>query len=511
MFDGRAEDLESPPSSPDEALQPAKQSYALPGIEISPANIPLPPSPTVESNEAESFSPYDLDTAQLPSPAQSAQQKSHDALREGLRRLAELRMSALEVRTVKKEERTNIRNLRRQLVYEVRRLIASMKEKLPAVTTEDLTSWEDTFILIEDVAEESEQADIKFDREERHIIDLEYDLCDLEEELYGETEGQDLKPDQYKNNVLQKQPSRSFVGAKFGFSSSPTRSVNPSSYHSPSRVEAEAQLYRHQMLPSGPSVGSASAEEFFGPSLRAQEEALPTDQASLSGSLPHEPEATNLYNGWQFIDVDTAAIRDEASKTGMFADDSPDPSFSRDDFYGLSRWLLYGTPWNTNIMSSENKLRVVVSNLQIFRAWLVGNLEALVAPHDHSAGDERNFSMLTRYVRNWQWDPSAHPDAGPEDPVLLDHDTLRGDVDTSGQASKIQRAPSVAFFEPLNVNEALAEASPIVTQSNAVPATFPLDRRKVSAHAPSEALARGVSRNDFLAHQERRDRSQSQP
>ncbi|KAK5095866.1 hypothetical protein LTR70_003185 [Exophiala xenobiotica] len=511
VFDGRAENFESPPSSHGDQSLPANSNHPLAETKTSPAHIPLPFSPALSFVEGQAVSTHDFGAAEAHSLAVPARPKEYDTLREGLRRLAELRMGALEVRAMKKEERTNIRNLHRQLTEEVRKLIYSMREKLPSATVDDLTNWEDSFILIEDVAEESEQADVKIAQAEGRVIQVEWDMCGLEEELYEITEsggpGIERPSSIRQGSGYPRLPAAGAVTDAVA-PSSPVSSGDTGSLVSPTGPEAEARYYRHAMLPSGPSLGSEEAEESFHLRPLAEEEALMAEEdISLAPPL-HESAELNICNGWQFVDIDTAAIREEASRTGLLAGDSNGSEFTQVDLYGLSRWLMYGTPWNIHLMSNQDRLRAVISSFQIFRAWLTNNLEALSAPHVHSAKvDERNYSMLTRYVRNWQWDPSAKADAGPEDAVGLDYDTLRGDAETEDQASPTQWAPSAPFFEPLGLHTPRTMALAPNAQQDAPPP----NRRIFAAHAPSEVSPQDSRRHDLHALQERRARSQSLP
>jgi len=525
IFAGGAENFGSPISSHGE--QPLSVD-SLTETKASPAQIPLPPSPAVSLSEVGSGSTHDSVAAEAPSFAPPfSRQQGDDGLREGLRRLAELRMGALEVRAMKQEERTNTRNLRWQFTEEVRKLTSRMKKKFPYVTQDDLTRWEDSLILIEDTAEEIEQADIKIAQAEGHVIQVEWDMCGLEQELYGVTAGE--------GPSLEK-PSGIMRGSSHPWStsagsvvdavapSSPVSSGDANPLASQPGIAAEARYYCHTTPSSERSLGSEEIRESFRLLLPAEEEAFLAEQNLLQESATRESAELNLCNGWQFVDVDTAAIREEASKTGPLASGPNDPDFTETDLYGLSRWLMYGTPWNIHLMSNQDRLRTVIASLQVFRAWLTGNYNALLAPHvpsepnAHSAPhfwsaehDERNYSMLTRYVRNWQWDPYAKANAGLEDITEQDYDTLRGDLETGDQASATQRALSAPFFEPLVLNTANINAFARHDQRDTPPEAASLNRRTLAVHAPSEAFPHRSTRHDFPAYRERCTRTQSLP
>lgn len=464
-----------------------------------------------------------------------------------LKRMAQLRMRSLESGSAVKEQAKNMRRTQGMMFKEVRNLMGSMRKALSQMAdadsgsaeVEDLTSWETCLSEIESLVTRAESAGESFDRQQRNAIDVDWDLCELEEDLYVQSTDWVLSDLDGHEQVSRRDGTHVQDSNQSHLARSPVASERASSMDAVSidrRGNDEVPLgdnvgmfysdYAASESAHSDSdndiIGDQNSIEVFGhhESPPSKQEDKGTDQELNPGLTRDDAELSTLA-GSQFIEInpsDTTAglgLSDCEASIGF-----SDPSgFTEDDLNGLTRWLAYGTPWNHHSATNHDRLLSALTNFNFFRAWIWQSLGAVCsgqfsAPHVQAAEDERSFTVLADFVKLWFWDPltGANTTDEPMQRRLHDQDTMRNKESATNEATRTARTahpPSVSSVPPpysvLDSGNAALLLRPFPLHR-----TAPLERRRSSMaiDARSEQCSSDVI-SDLVAQQNARPRRRS--
>lgn len=459
-----------------------------------------------------------------------------------LKRIAQLRMRSLESGSAVKEQAKYMRSTQGTMVKEMRNLISSMRKALSqtadadpgSAEVEDLTSWETRLAEIEILVARAERAGESFDRQQRNAIDVGWDLCELEEDLYvqsadwvrSDLDGHEQESRRDETDLQDNNQSRLAHSPAASESKISTDAVSIdrrgnddvplgddvamfySDYAATESVHSDSDI-----------VGDRDSVEVldYHESQPLKQEDNSTD-GELNPSPARDDAELSTLAGSQFVNIIPSDVTTDLGLTEWEAaigySDTSD--FTEDDLNGLTRWLAYGTPWNHQPATNHDRLLSAFTNFNLFRAWIWQSLGAVCSgqfstPHVQAAEDERNLAVLADFVKLWFWDPLTGANT-VEEPIqrrLQEQDTAHNKESVTNEAIRTSRPRLVSSVAP--PYSALDNGSAALILRPFPPHhTAPLERRRSSMaiDARSEQCPSNVT-HDLLAQHNTRPRRRS--
>ncbi|KAK5945603.1 hypothetical protein PMZ80_002808 [Knufia obscura] len=354
-------------------------------------------------------------------PSRPSDRLRLEALLAELRSVARLRMSALRRRSTAKERSAQMRILHHHLLQQIHRMVQLLGERLPVERDESAADWDDCLIDIKDYVVESGKTGKEFDDEQKRLIDLEWDMCAMENNLYGQFEPQGGGGiDDSGNASTNDQSVAADIVAEMarllsptmgptrqGRSHSPPEALSDDPYAGvPSFAILSSDNHNTHSAESGLSAFGQRSSEGIGDQFGRGAEALQDPSQHVFGQMSENI----LADGSQFWDEEVELLIEEARKELLEKSPGVIDPFER-NLQILPRWLSYGTPWNGELLDKERQARPLIATSKAIRALLWHTLAVLCSGLPASASiaplkDLHSFAdVKDLLVGTWMWDP----------------------------------------------------------------------------------------------------------
>lgn len=373
-----------------------------------------------------------------------------EALLADLQSVTKLRRSVLKRRSTAKEQSAQMRILHHHLLQRIQSLVRMLKEKLPAeqdhAPDQGPEGWDECLIDIKDCVVESGKTGKEFDDEQKRLIDLEWDMLDIEMDLYAQFDSRDTIDSDKRHKISEHDAG---LAADIAADVAQLLPSTAQSTREPSRLGSNQDLsYNGYAGVSSVALLSSSSGDMHGAqSRRSTHEKQPWEDFDGLGVLPFEVLSGPPHNapqdvaedilgdGSQFWDEDVENLIEEARKE-ISGDPLEVKSRFERELQMLPRWLLYGTPWSGEMIGNLAQERLSVTTPATFRALLWYTLATVCSGLPASASltplkDLRSFTDIKDLlVGTWMWDPSSrddiprkHAHADPAEPPTNTHIT----------------------------------------------------------------------------------------
>ena len=513
VFDEARKPSISPPSTHDDAQRRATEtgSYDKQYYGTIPEQSKIPHR---EISEGQTVQAIDFGNIATPIALPRTLYRRYLVLLAELQRIAPQRMATLESRETWREESTHIKDLHDKLLQDLRKLIENLKNRASKRTTEDIADWEDCLIEIEDYAYATEKASERLAVQQSRIVDLDWDLCALEKDLYEQHDEDDPSL-----MALAKRLSLDSDANRAELDSKPDGEADKAL---PEKELAYPYVAENIGVTFGSKESTQSSERSF-TAQRAIDIVLDHASSSDSSSAPGvgiDPgkvleDTTGIGDGFEIIDPAEAEPSENDETTGPAFEalkNAEVSEFSDEDFNGFTRWLHHSTPWTLRSAISDTPRSRELASLRFFRAWIMRSLGSFIngtfgAAHAEAARDQNNVKILHKYIWHWLWSPSIgrEPTILPEEVATSDHTTSHMPTTSNKWKSNTAKQQSPQQFADVSIT---GDVQPFIargdlilldTVGSGMPITV-IDSR-IPASTFSEKRAQDESRHDFPAKQ----------
>lgn len=359
----------------------------------------------------------------------------------GLQKIANVRMTALEVRSDAQEESRYMRTLYEQQWAEVQKLITTAVETLPPLSDGLLTTLREGASQISESIQKIQTSWRSFEKAQGRVQMLEWRIKEEEEELYIPyvTSGSpainiaNLSEDDVDSELSSVPLSPSSADSQL-----PEKAKGSAEVHSPpgELTSRDATHGESHFIATDPSAvvsrDPAKVEQHDYGSLHVLDneglkEWVPSSQSlryihthlanqRLQRFAGHSnPEAIEeiCAEGGQFADEDKGLTERQASEDQCLANLAPNYSIHRNDLLGMFTWATDGVAWTLQTRSSWRRSRLSTYNARVLRALVMHHHEAVyygTAPEARTSflndGSNDKSSIRRSLLYSWLWEPN---------------------------------------------------------------------------------------------------------